>query len=100
MQRNGLLDSAHLIFNCDESRFPMDHEGGKLIDVKGWKHFWALSSNSRDRITVLACVSASGYAMPPLIIYDQKNIRQEFHQGGFQAPCSDCLRRIDQRRSI
>ena len=79
IKKNGLQDLPGQIYNCDESGFPLDHEGGKLIAVKGWKHFWATSSCSRDQITVLACVSATGQYMPPLVVYDRKNLKREFH---------------------
>ena len=79
IKKNGLQDLPGQIYNCDESGFPLDHEGGKLIAVKGWKHFWATSSCSRDQITVLACESATGQYMPPLVVYDRKNLKREFH---------------------
>lgn len=91
MFRNGLCDKSSQFFNCDESGFPLDHERGKLIAVKRWKHFWSASSCSRDRITVLACVSATGYAIFPLVIYDRKNIQQEFHRGEIPATMFDRL---------
>lgn len=81
LTRNGLLDKPSQIFNCDESGFPLDHEGGKLIAAKGCKHFWAFSSSTRDHISVLACVNAAGFAMPPLIVYDRKNLKHSFTEG-------------------
>lgn len=78
---NGLLDKPSQIFNCNESGFPLGHEGGKLIRGKGWKHFCVVGSSSQDHITVLACVSAAGNFIPPLIVYDRKNIKKEFHNG-------------------
>ena len=78
---NQLLDKPSQIFNCDESGFPLDHQGGKLICGKGWKQFCSVASSSRDHITVLACVNAAGNCIPPLIVYDRKNIKREFHTG-------------------
>ncbi len=76
--RNDLTNKPAQIFNCDESGFPLSPEAiGKLIAVKGQKHFWVNSSTEKAQITVLACASASGYILPPMVIYDRKRLTQE-----------------------
>ena len=75
MIQNGLSNKPALIFNCDESGFPLSPNAvGKLIALRGQKHFWVNSSSEKAQITVLACASASGYILPPMIIYDRKRL--------------------------
>lgn len=42
---------------------------GRRIVLKGQKHVTVVASGSNAHITVLACVSTSGFAMPPIVIY-------------------------------
>lgn len=91
MFQNGLCDKSSQFFNCDESGFPLDHERGKLIAVKRWKHFWSASSCSRDRITVLACVSATGYASPHWLSMIAKTFSKSFTVVKFLPQCFDRL---------
>lgn len=66
LAQNDLPNKPSQIFNCDESGFPLLPEAvGKLIAVKGQKHFWVNSTGDKAQITVLACASASGYLLPP-----------------------------------
>lgn len=66
LAQNDLPNKPSQIFNCDESGFPLLPEAvGKLIAVKGQKHFWVNSAGDKAQITVLACASASGYLLPP-----------------------------------
>ena len=75
LARNDLTNKPAEIFNCDETGFPLCPEAvGKLIAVKGQKHFWVNSSSEKAQITVLACASASGYVLPPMVIYDRQRL--------------------------
>lgn len=68
--KNDLIDKPAQIFNCDESGFPLDHKPGKVISLKGHKSLNVTTSGEKAQVTVLACSNASGYVMPPMVIYD------------------------------
>ena len=78
---NELLNKPHLIFNCDESGFSLEHKPGKLIGEKGTKHLNSITSGDKAQLTVLACVSASGYSMPPMVIFDRKRLKPDHCNG-------------------
>ena len=69
------------IFNLDESGFPLCPKPPKVITKKGEKHPACVTGEDRSQITVLACVSAGGYALPPLVIFDRKTLKPEMTQG-------------------
>ena len=59
----------------------MDHKPGKLIGLKADRCFNMTTSGNKTQLTVLACVSAAGYAIPPMIIFDRLRLQQEFTVG-------------------
>ena len=65
---NSLEDKPGHTFNLNEPGIPLQHCPGRRIGVKGQKHVNVLTSGSKTNITVLACVSASGFAIPPMVI--------------------------------
>ena len=72
LTQNGLLNEATRIFNCDESGFPLAHKPGKVICQRGLKDLGVATSSDKAQLTVLACTCASGYTLPPLVIFDRK----------------------------
>lgn len=78
---NKLMHEPARIFNCNESGFPLEHKPGKLIGMRGQKDLHTTTSGEKAQLTVLACVSASGYALPPLIIFDRKRLKPELTVG-------------------
>ena len=48
---------------------------------RGTKHPISINGQEKSQITVLACVSASGNAIPPLVIFDRKNLIEELTRG-------------------
>ena len=79
MSKNSLTSSC--IFNLDESGIPLQHRPGKRIAVQGQKHVNIVTSGNKMNITVLACVSASGFVMPPMVIFNRKNLTPELTKG-------------------
>lgn len=61
--------SAALIFNTDESGFASDPTQIRAVGEKGKPLHRAVDGSCRDSITVLACVSATGDCLPPLIVF-------------------------------
>ena len=66
-----ILDKPDRLFNCDESGMAMDKITSKVIVQRKAKQAYSESKGNRDHITVHACVSAGGRALPPFIIFEK-----------------------------
>ena len=60
---------------------PLCPKPPKIIDKVGAKNPNYLTGNTKSQITVLACVSAAGYAIPPFVIFDRKTLNPEYTRG-------------------
>lgn len=76
-----ILNVAPQIFNCDESGFPLDYKPLKVAARRGCKHPTTVISGDKGQITVLACASAAGITIPPMVIFDRKTLKQELTHG-------------------
>ncbi len=81
VEANNLSSKPALIFNCDESGVPLSHRPGKRVAARGQKHVHVLASDTKTHVTVLACVNAAGYAIPPMVIYRRANLSQQLTRG-------------------
>ena len=70
---NGLLHKPTQIYNCDETGMPLGATHRRVVTRVG-SHPSCINSNSKQQITVLACVSAAGVALPPFVIFERKTI--------------------------
>ncbi len=59
----------------------MAHRPGKRIAGRGQKHIQMVQSDSKTRVTVLACANAAGFALPPMVIYARANLSQQLTKG-------------------
>ena len=66
---NLVMDKPGQIFNFDKSRFPLDHKPGSHR-FEGQKSLNFTTSGDKVQIPIPACVSATGYLMPPMVIFD------------------------------
>ena len=57
----------------DETGFALDPKHSKTVDVRGAKNVLSSCSGSKQ-ITVAACVSATGQALPPMVIWSKKTM--------------------------
>ena len=81
LTENGIMNKPGHIFNCDETGFPLEHKTGKIVTRTGQKHTYNVTSGNKTQITVMACVSAAGYALPPMVIYDRKGLNPQWTEG-------------------
>ena len=58
LKKNDLQYKLVQIFDCDETRFPLNPKASKIIARRGEKHPAVIGGNTKSQITVLACVSA------------------------------------------
>nr|CAD7581213.1 unnamed protein product [Timema californicum] len=68
-EEHEMKDKGDFIFNCDESGFPSDPYKLRALGEKGKPLSRVSGGSSKENTTVLACVSASGVALPPLIVF-------------------------------
>ena len=66
------MDKPEQIYNVDESGMPLDHHPPKVVSQKEQKKVRSRTSGNKSQITVIACVSATGHALPPFVIFDTK----------------------------
>lgn len=81
LHNNKLMDSPSCIFNCDETGLPLNPSSFKVIAKKGSKNVSNITSNKKNQITVLACTSAAGYAIPPFIVFARSTYHPHLSKG-------------------
>ena len=62
-----LLKHLGRIFNSDESGFSICPKTKKIISRTGGKHVYSITNSTQQQVTVLACSSAVGQYIPPLL---------------------------------
>ena len=81
LQQNNILNKPGSIFNCDETGIPLNPTCLKVVDEVGSKNPSFITSGNRSQLTVLACTSAVGYAIPPFVIFDRKTLNPKLTEG-------------------
>ena len=79
--RHDLADKTNQVFSLDELGMPLDPCLPKIIAVKGIKHPPSITKGDKIQITTLACCSAAGYVIPPLVVFDRKTLKPEMTTG-------------------
>ena len=89
--RLNLLAKPMQIFNVDEVGISVVHKPGKVITEVGRKNVWSITSSEKGRNhTILCCVSASGFALPPFMIYPRKRMNEKLKSGALPGTCFHC----------
>ena len=60
---------------------PLEHKMPKVIPAKGTKKVWQCTSGMKSQITVLACASASGQTIPPMVVFTGKYFNSVLAKG-------------------
>ena len=81
IETNGLTRRPGQIFNCDETGMPLVHKPPKVVSHVSQKHPYAVTSADKSQITILACASASGYTIPPMVVFDRKQLQAKMTDG-------------------
>ena len=76
-----LADQPAVVFNMDESGFPLDPKPLKSVYARGSKNPTLLSSGQKSQVTVVACVSAAGQCLPPMVIWDRQTLQPDLAKG-------------------
>ena len=69
------------MYNMDETGFPLDPKSSKTIHVHGEKNPSTVPSGSKSQVTVVACVSAAGQTISPMIIWARKTMNPQLALG-------------------
>ena len=68
-----IISKPMQIYNCYETGVSVVHKPGKVVAELGRRNVYAITSAERGKThTVLSCVSASGYSLPPMMVYPRK----------------------------
>ena len=92
LKETGIGDYPGLIFNMDESGFPLDPKPLRTVDCRGSKNPFSMSSGSKSQVSIAACISASGQSLPPFIIWKRKSMSPDMAIGelpGTEYGCSE-----------
>jgi len=81
LTENGIFNKPSSIFNCDECGFPLNLKCLKVVDRTESKNPCHITGGDKSQVTVLACASASGYAIPPFVIFDRMKLNPKLHEG-------------------
>ncbi len=73
-KRLNLSVSPDQIFNLDETAFFLDPRGGKVVSEPGARVQRLVAGSGRSCFTSMACVSANGKGLPPLVIFEGKHL--------------------------
>lgn len=76
------MDKHSLIYNMDESGMPLDHRPPRIVAKKGQRKVRYRTSGNKKQITVVGCTSAVGQAIPPMVIFEAKNLNPEWVKVG------------------
>lgn len=75
-----LISKPMQVYNCDETGVSIVHKPGKVLAELGRRNVYAITSAEKGKThTILSCVSASGYVLPPMMIYPrQQSVPEKF----------------------
>ena len=81
LEKHDLMEKPSQIYNCDESGMPLEHKMPKTVAQKGTKKVRQRSSGNKAQISILACGSATGQAIPPIVIFSGKHFNYDLAEG-------------------
>ena len=79
------------IFNVDETGISIVQKPGKVVTQLGRKHVWSITSAEKGKThTVVSCVSATAYAVPPMMIYPRKRMTEKLQHDAVSGTLFEC----------
>ena len=78
-----LISKPMQVYNSDETGVTIVHRSGKVLAELGCRHVYSVTSAEKGHThTVLSCVSACGFVLPPCIVYPRKKkVSDNFKEG-------------------
>ena len=77
LNQNDLYDKPYQIYNVDETGMPLDPNPMKIVCKRGEKNPSIVTTGKKEQVTVVGCVNAGGVFIPPMIIWNTKQLRAE-----------------------
>jgi hypothetical protein len=74
------LDSTR-VFNVDETSFVSKYQSKPVVAVRGSSSVWTHVPETSFHLSVVACVSAAGYAVPPLFVLPGQRVSRTSFDG-------------------
>jgi len=74
-------DKPSQIYHCDESEIPVEHKLPKIVAPREIKKVRQCTSGTMTQITILACASAAGQTIPPMVVFAGKNHNNALSKG-------------------
>ena len=63
MENANVRNNPHLIFNCDETGLPLEFKPSKVVDRKGIRSVYSITSGKKGQVTPRVC--QCGWSCPP-----------------------------------
>ena len=82
LKENGLQDKPHLIFNCDESAVALNKSSKYVLVPRRNKRAHFICTANSAHISILCAASASGFALPPMVVFQKGLPAGRFHKDG------------------
>ena len=71
--RMNLVSKPMQVYNVDESGVSVVHKPCKVVAKLGHRNVYSITAAERGKThTIVACVSASGFILPPMMVYPRK----------------------------
>ena len=70
-----------LIWNMDETGVPLNPPSPKVVTSTEHPNPICIKSGDRSQVTVVACVSAAGVCLPPMVIWNRKTFSAALTEG-------------------
>ncbi len=80
LEDNCLVGKPGQVFNMDETGMPLDPKPPKVVVERGGTAC-AVGSGCKSQVTVVGCISAAGFCIPPMVIWDRKTLAPELTIG-------------------
>jgi len=68
LQVHGVVDPSR-IWNADETGCPLCPSTGKVLCLSGTKNVYQITGSSKEQLTTLCAISASGNIIPPMHVF-------------------------------
>jgi hypothetical protein len=69
--------TADRIYNMDETGFAQNSKSKKVIAIHGSKNVWSKSVEASFHLTIVACVGADGFVVPPLFVLPGQRVNRD-----------------------
>ena len=75
LTEHSLLQHPSQIYNVDESGIPLDPKSPNIVSKRGVRY---RSAGKQGQITIVACGNAIGQVIPPMVIFNAKNLNHHW----------------------